>query len=94
MAATHTIPTWTIGDRMRKAREAAGLKPSEMAERLGGIHRNNITRWEHSRREPTVATLRKWAEVTGVDLGWLVTGSAPTVTAGKPRRPARLPSAA
>lgn len=56
---------------------AADLSVAEMAQAMG-VHRNNLAAWEHDRREPSLGTLRKWAEVTGVDLAWLLDLSGDT----------------
>lgn len=68
--ATDT-PIWTTGDRLRKAREWAGVGSQQMAEALG-VTRNTITNYEHDRTEPTLSALRRWSEVTGVPVAWLL----------------------
>jgi transcriptional regulator with XRE-family HTH domain len=63
------LPTWTIGDRLRKARESAGIGVSQMATALG-VERQTITRWERS----TVVrgqTVLAYAQLCDVDPGWL-----------------------
>jgi transcriptional regulator with XRE-family HTH domain len=62
-------PTWTIGDRLRKARETAGVGVSEMADKLG-VERQTIRRWERASvvRGQTVLA---YAQVCDVDAGWL-----------------------
>lgn len=69
---TGTVPEWTRGDRMRKAREAAGLSQQELAEAIG-VSRRSISAYE------TNGTLKKpvllsWALRTGVPLPWLRDG--------------------
>lgn len=54
---------WTLGDRLRKARKAAGLEQADMA-RLIGTSRPNVSKWERNLVEPRVSQLIKWAEVT------------------------------
>lgn len=63
-------PEWTIGDRLRKAREFAGLKQSDMAARFR-VGRSTIANWEAERNTPGYLALEKWAEVTGVPFDWL-----------------------
>lgn len=68
-------PTWTLGDRLVKARNVAGLKQAEMAARLG-IGRRSITRYEEGVAIPKRAIILAWSSVTGVPLWWL-DGSEP-----------------
>jgi transcriptional regulator with XRE-family HTH domain len=72
------VPTWTVGDRMRKARLAAGLSRMEMAEVMG-VAPNTVSTWETGSVRPAhmSATLRLWAETTGVPEEWLVRGEVP-----------------
>lgn len=66
------MPEWTLADRLRKARESAGLEQTELAE-LAGISRATISAAENGAR-PARATLRLWALATGVPVTWLETG--------------------
>ncbi|HXJ24620.1 MAG TPA: helix-turn-helix transcriptional regulator [Streptosporangiaceae bacterium] len=70
--ATHpaTVPQWTLGDRMRKARETAGLKQTDMAEDLG-IGRSSIINYESDKAQPPRSVLIAWALRCGVDYEWL-----------------------
>ena len=65
-----TLPTFTIADRMRKARQHAGLSVEVMAAELG-ISRNTVTNYESGRSVPTDARLNLWSRVTGVPVDWL-----------------------
>jgi transcriptional regulator with XRE-family HTH domain len=56
-----------IAQSMRAARLQAGLKQSEMAE-LMATSRTTITRMESGRDFPHIATLERWAELTGKQL--------------------------
>jgi DNA-binding XRE family transcriptional regulator len=67
------VPQWTLGDRMRKAREHAGLKQSELAKEIG-IGRTSVVSYESGRKTPSRPVLLSWAMRCGVDHGWL-TGS-------------------
>lgn len=69
------VPTWTLGDRLTKARMHAGLKQDELATQLG-CSRWSVIRYESDQNEPNRATLVAWAVTTGVDLDWLI-GSTP-----------------
>ena len=66
-------PQWTLGDRLRKAREVAGLSQGEMAEAIG-IARNSVGRYESGAYDPPRPVLIAWAFRTGVALDW-ITGS-------------------
>jgi len=65
-----TIPQWTLGDRLRKAREAAGLTQTELA-KVMGISRRSISTYESDESAPRRPTLLAWAMATGVPLSWL-----------------------
>lgn len=65
-----TIPVWTLADRLRKAREHAGLNQGELAE-AAGIGRSTIVTYESGQSVPGKPVLIAWALVTGVDLEWL-----------------------
>ncbi|MGO8718342.1 MAG: helix-turn-helix transcriptional regulator [Acidobacteriaceae bacterium] len=56
-----------IAQSMRSARLEAGLKQSELAE-LMATSRTTITRMESGRDFPQIATLERWAELTGKQL--------------------------
>jgi transcriptional regulator with XRE-family HTH domain len=67
------VPTWTLGDRLRKAREFAGMEQDELARRIG-ISRGTVSNYELGRgvRPPKVVVLRAWAQECGVPYSWLV----------------------
>jgi DNA-binding XRE family transcriptional regulator len=75
------IPEWTTGDRMRKARELASLKQSEMAAEIG-IGRSTIVTYETGKSEPPRPVLLAWSFRTGVPLQWLHSGTVPPVRGG------------
>lgn len=73
---------FTLGDHLRKAREAAGYSQADMAGLLG-VHRNTISAWEadhYGRRGPNRVLLREWMEVCGFDPACLVDLSSPCDT--------------
>ena len=71
------VPQFTIGDRVRKAREYAGLQQIELAERAG-MSRGGVARIEAMNGGlPRRSTLIAIAFATGVDLDWLETGKTP-----------------
>jgi len=87
------IPTWTLGDRLAKAREGANISVTEMARRLR-VSRTTISNYEHNRTDPTVSTLMAYEHYTGVPTWWLLGDGEPTddaVTGGyPPTRPITL----
>lgn len=68
-----TTPTFTTGDRLRKAREFAGVSVHDMAEALG-VTRNTVTNYEHERTAIPVNALVAYGRTTGVSVAWLIEG--------------------
>jgi transcriptional regulator with XRE-family HTH domain len=64
-------PTPTLARNLRAARHAAGLTVEDVAHELG-CTASTIYRWEESRHEPPMTTLRRLAELYGVTLAELV----------------------
>lgn len=73
----HRIPEFTLGDRLRKARELTGLGVREFAAEIGVSH-GTITNAESDRRTVRPITIKAYAMRTGVPVEWLETGIAPT----------------
>lgn len=67
---------WTIGDRLRKARMAAGLDQAHMAAAVA-VSRPTVSKWERGGSEPTGTQLKMWAKATGTTVAHLV-GEDPT----------------
>lgn len=61
-------PAWTLADRLRKAREVAGLQIQELAAR-SGVHGTSIGPWELGKRTPSTATLAQVVRVLAPLLG-------------------------
>jgi len=72
------IPEYTVGRRLRAAREDTGLSQSEFADSTG-ISRRTISRYESatSMNEVKRPILMAWAMATGVPMIWLETGERP-----------------
>jgi transcriptional regulator with XRE-family HTH domain len=94
----HTIiPTWTLADRLVKARESAGKNQSQIADELG-VGLRSIVRYEKGHHVPKRAIVLAWAMATNVDPEWLETGT-PTdpltrrSVSGKRRAPPTMPTA-
>lgn len=67
------IPPWTFGDRLRKARRAAGLSQAELAKLLG-VGTSRLSGWEAdaSRPRDIIAVARQVEDATGIPADWLV----------------------
>lgn len=76
------IPQWTVGDRLRKAREVAGIGVEEMAIKVGRT-RNSVTKYERS-RTVDVNMVRSYAALTDTPMEWLLTGTGPENDGGVP----------
>jgi len=85
----YRVPAWTVGDRLRKAREESGLSQQELADAIG-VSRNTISNHEVGvgKREPQTLLVRAWAAATGVSVEWIRTGHAPSPP-GTPSRSTR-----
>ena len=77
MAHPITHPTFHLGDRLAKALDVSGVGVAQMALKLG-VSRQTIGNYLSGRTRPKLATLRVWAEETGVDLEWLE-GKSPLI---------------
>lgn len=64
---------FTIGDRVRAAREQVGLEQAELADATG-ISRNSISNYERGATTPRRGQLALIALATGFDFEWLATG--------------------
>ena len=63
----------TIGGRLSRAREAAGLSVKELAWRLG-VKVATINAWECDRSQPGANRMNTLAGLLGVSLSWLLHG--------------------
>ena len=69
-------PTWTFGDRVRKARRSAGLSQAKLAEAVGASSATSVNNWENGTSHPRhmIETAEAIARVTGVPVEWLLLG--------------------
>ena len=74
-----TIPAFTLGDRLAKARKHAGIGSEQMAGLLG-VGRSSISNYEAGRTEPPLHIVLDWAKETNVPLSWIVGAEADTPT--------------
>ena len=75
-AEAESIPQWTMADRLRKAREHAGLEQNDLAGRIG-LSRGAISAYERAVTVPKRPVLLSISMATGVPLAWLETGMKP-----------------
>ena len=71
---TVKTPIWTRGDRIRKAREFAGLKQADLAALLH-VGRSTIAGWENDLHRPSYTDLAAIAEHASVPFEWIENGS-------------------
>lgn len=71
---------WTLGDRLAKARRAAGFDQQQLAAHMG-VSRATVSAWERDRNLPEELryVVTRWAEITGADRDWLLWGDEGTV---------------
>ena len=74
---TPHIPTWTIGERLAKARHDAGLKQVELADAIG-IARSSVANYEGGTTKPRRIVINAWSDVTHVPVEWLLEGVEPS----------------
>lgn len=64
----------TTGQRLQQARKAANLSQRELGQRLG-VSGSMLGQYENDLRNPKLETLQRIADVLGVDVNWLRTGT-------------------
>ena len=76
-----------FGERLQNAREASGMSPEAMANRLG-VKTETIEHWEAGKVQPRANRLQTLASLLNVPLLWLLAGSqkVPDPAAGVSRR--------
>jgi len=72
-AASETIPPWTLGWRLQRALDWAGISVQQMAGELA-VSRQTVSGWMNDRHAPRVIYLRAWAARCRVPYEWLVSG--------------------
>lgn len=72
---TDTVFAVAFGERVKQAREAAGLTQSQLAKRLGRT-RSSISNIEAGRQTPSVEMAARCARLLRCDPGWLLAGPA------------------
>lgn len=80
------VPEWTVGDRLRKARQVTGLTTREFAERIG-VSQKTITSAENDVHAVRKITFLAWSMATGVPVEWLQTGDVEGTAKPRPDGP-------
>lgn len=83
-AEWYSDATATFGDRLAAAREAAGLKPKQLAQKVG-VKAGTLRNWEQDLSEPRANRLSMLSGILGVSLGWLLNGEGEGVAAPETR---------
>ena len=93
--ATFVVPEWTVGDRIRKARETLGISRQELADRSDEFSFKSIGNIETGVTKPKPSALREIARLLPMDYNWLLTGETPAgpndPDGGLPNNVVRLP---
>lgn len=71
---TPTNPT-AVGERLRLAREHAGLSQGQVAKMLD-LHRPSISQIESGQRNVRPSEIARFAQIYGVREGWIVSGDS------------------
>lgn len=76
--ASERVPAFTVGDRLRKAREKTGLDQGPFAEEIG-VSRGTVSNYERGATAEGMkkAYLTLWAMRCDVPIDWLLTGKVP-----------------
>ena len=74
-----------IGERIRFARERAGLTQEQLGKYLG-LAGSQVTRLEKGRRKVTIVELQVLASILNKSLTWLLTGETPANEQARPDR--------
>ncbi|RWE81926.1 MAG: helix-turn-helix domain-containing protein [Mesorhizobium sp.] len=93
MIATIRTDSTTLGQRLRQAREAAGLTQNDIADHFK-IKRVSVTQWEADTTRPSMERLPKLATLLKTDVAWLLdaSGAAPVPIVREPKpRASRTP---
>ena len=80
--ATITIPTFTLGDRLRKAREHAGVSVDEMAAILD-VSDRTVRNYEGDKTPIKRPSVVAYAMRCNVPIDWLIAGHTQQTTASR-----------
>lgn len=60
-----------LGDRIKEARKAKGLKQEELADLIGAKN-TSVSGWENNEHRPSIDLITKMSEVLEVKVSWLL----------------------
>ena len=72
-SASH-IPEWTVGERLRKAREDSGLSQEDLGREIS-VSKRQIVYYENDSKTPKHGEFLLWQMITRVPAEWLKTGA-------------------
>jgi transcriptional regulator with XRE-family HTH domain len=78
MVADFQAKDLSIGKRIRAMRTELDLTYDEFAKQYG-IPPRSLNNWELEKSEPSISSLRRLADATGVRLMWLIFGDGPMI---------------
>lgn len=70
VSSSNRVPTFSLGERIRKAREDQGLSQQAFANALG-VDRKTLGGWENGKHHPSYGDLMLVSSVADVSLEWL-----------------------
>lgn len=73
VTVTGARPAWRLQDRLRRAREEAGLNQTQLAQEIG-VNPATVSRYESGSLDVPLSILIAWAYRCSVDLDWLRDG--------------------
>lgn len=74
MAEKYDTSAHAIGQRIKNARLALGISQTKIAE-VAGAGKSTVSGWEHGRTSPTHTQIAPVADLLGLPIDYLVTGS-------------------
>jgi transcriptional regulator with XRE-family HTH domain len=75
-SSANSMPLTSLPDRIRCARRKTSISQSELARRIG-VSASAVAQWEHpSGTQPSLSSLVRIQEITGVSMDWLVMGKS------------------
>ena len=79
LSETGGVPVWNLRDRLRKARETAGLTQDQLAAQVG-VSRVSVIAYETGKVVPKRPVLLSWAMTCRVSYAWLAGSPHPGLT--------------
>lgn len=77
-----TYHEWTVGDRLRAARESVTSDRKRFAEMIG-VSPDTIRNYERGYSQPKPPVLIAWCMATGFSRDWIISGRVPAPDGGE-----------